>query len=38
VQSLDADVYVEQHLDLLLLGLLATSRGGLRASRSTARA
>jgi len=38
VQSLDPDAYVEQHLDLLLRGLLATSRGGLRASRSTARA
>jgi AcrR family transcriptional regulator len=38
VQSLDPDVYVEQHLDLLLRGLLATPRSGLRAPRSTARA
>jgi len=37
-QSLDPDVYVEQHLDLLLRGLLATPRSGLRAPRSTARA
>ena len=38
VQSLDPDVYVEQHLDLLLRGLLATPGSGLRAPRSTARA
>ena len=33
--SLDPDAYVEQHLDILQRGLLATSRGGLRARSAT---
>jgi AcrR family transcriptional regulator len=36
-QGLDPDAYVEQHLDILQRGLLATSRGGVRPARSAAR-
>ena len=35
--SLDPDAYVEQHLDILQRGLLATSRRGVRAARPAAR-
>jgi len=37
-QKVDPDAYVEQHLDILQRGLLATSRGGQRRLRPTARA
>ena len=35
--DLDPDAYVEQHLDILQHGLLATSRAGARTTRSPAR-
>jgi len=35
--GLDPDAYVEQHLDILQRGLLATSRAGARTTRSPAR-